>query len=86
MLAGPDASPVAWDEWAQSPYADLNNGTAHAQLRFDTPRSLRLKFARARALGLRGVGVWNGDQGVGQPELWEAFDAFLDGSPAASTS
>ncbi|KAI9905371.1 hypothetical protein PsorP6_013607 [Peronosclerospora sorghi] len=47
-----------WDPISQTPF--VKDGR-QVQIWFDDPRSLRAKYALARELGLRGVGMWNAD-------------------------
>ena len=69
----PPPGALQWDEASSSPFFDVN-GTH--QMWYDDPRSLRLKYAAARARGVGGVGMWTGDFSTAT-SMWAAFDAFF---------
>merc|ERR1712187_704784 len=57
-----NVSEVRWDDNLLSPYFNHRvQGQLH-QLWFDDPRSLSMKYALARELGLAGVGIWEFDE------------------------
>ncbi|XP_072556115.1 di-N-acetylchitobiase [Paramormyrops kingsleyae] len=51
-----------WDEAQHAPYYNYqaSNGDIH-QVWYDDPRSISLKAEYVKKLGLRGIGMWNGD-------------------------
>uniref|UniRef100_A0AAV1TEQ7 GH18 domain-containing protein n=1 Tax=Peronospora matthiolae TaxID=2874970 RepID=A0AAV1TEQ7_9STRA len=52
---------LQWDAMTQTPFVSYSSAGQQLQLWFDNPNSLRSKYALARELGLRGVGMWNAD-------------------------
>ncbi len=68
-----------WDEGAMSPYYTYgpDGGQMH-QVRFDDPRSLQIKYASAKGLGLAGVGMWTASavdysNATQVREMWDAL-------------
>ena len=82
-------TPVRLDQLLVSKFFNYRaaDGSLH-QVWLDDPDTLRPKFALAKSLGLRGVGVWNFDLldytstdtrvRAAMDAMWEAFNAFLD--------
>ncbi|EGD72199.1 hypothetical protein PTSG_00221 [Salpingoeca rosetta] len=82
-------TPVMYDDLLVSKYFNYRHtdGTLHQVVWFDDPSTLQQKFALAKTMGLRGVGVWNFDlldYSTNDPrvhaatrDMWNAFNAFL---------
>ena len=71
------ASSTAWME-----YTDNATGRRH-QIWYDDPATLREKYGLAKALRMRGVGMWTADavpEGKYGAEMWEALEEFADGT------
>ena len=69
----PPAGALQWDAASASPFFNVGDTQ---QVWYDNPQSLVLKYAAARANGMRGVGMWTGDFSTSQA-MWAAFDAFF---------
>ncbi|XP_053247873.1 di-N-acetylchitobiase-like isoform X2 [Podarcis raffonei] len=61
-LVNSSISGILWDEEQEAPYLEYKDehGVFH-QVWFDNPRSISLKAAYVKKLGLRGIGMWNAD-------------------------
>lgn len=73
----PPPGALQWDAASASPFFNVDS-SQQQQVWYDDPRSLGLKYAAARAAGMRGVGMWTGDFSTAQA-MWAAFDAFFQG-------
>lgn len=74
---------VRWDDNLLAPYFNYRDEHgAVNQVWFDNPRSLALKYALAKELGLAGVGVWTFGEVAPLPdprsrEMWDALKNAL---------
>ncbi|XP_033007580.1 di-N-acetylchitobiase-like [Lacerta agilis] len=61
-LVNSSISGILWDKEQEAPYLEYRDehGVFH-QVWFDNPRSISLKAAYVKKLGLRGIGMWNAD-------------------------
>ena len=50
--------PRVWDRVAAAPFFTCKMKRDHVQVWYDDPQSLALKYAAAKRMGLRGVGMW----------------------------
>ncbi len=68
-----------WDDYQAAPYFNTVESGTTVQYWYDDVASLTPKYARARELGLRGVGPYSFHCTTDE-KMFDAFDAFLKGA------
>jgi spore germination protein YaaH len=74
----------AYDQAGQSPWStwtSSNNPACSMEMYWDDTTSLGNKYALVNRAGLRGVGIWNLNQGGGTPELWTTLAGYFGWKP-----
>jgi spore germination protein YaaH len=70
------------DQAGQSPWSTWTSNSSPVcpmEMYWDDPASLSNKYAFVNRASLRGVGIWNLNQGGGRPELWNTIAANFTG-------
>ena len=62
-----------WDPVSSTPWFNVRNGSQLWSVWFEDNQSLALKASAVRAQGLRGIGMWLGDEAKIGEGLWEAL-------------
>ena len=90
LLKNNATRPRTWNDTLASPFFNIIDSSSHAvaQIWYDDPSSLQLRYDAAKAAGWRGVGQWNLDSvvyGSSEPDevaetaaMWAAMRSFRD--------